>query len=99
MGGATITKVGSNIGDLLIQIKEQIEAGVVSGLCPDGDVFVLDPSTEVCFILRPLFINEEPPQVAFLPVVEGDVRMAISVSKLYGPTPARGEWVAGIHLH
>lgn len=99
MGGATITRVGVNIGDLLIQIKEAIEDGVVKGLCPDGDVFVLNPSTEVSFILRPLFINEQPPQVAFLPVVSGDVRMAVAVSKLYGKTPARGEWVAGVHLH
>lgn len=99
MGGATITKVGVNIGELLIYVKEQIEAGVANGLCPDGDVFVLNPSTEVSFILRPLFINEQPPQVAFLPIVEGDVRMAMAVTKLYTPTPARGEWVAGVHLH
>jgi hypothetical protein len=99
MGGCTITKVGVNIGDLLIQIKEQIEAGVANGLCPDGDVFVLNPSKEVSFILRPVFLRENVPQVAFLPVVEGDVRMAVTVSKLYGKTPARGEWVAGVHLH
>ena len=99
MGGATITKVGNNIGDLLIQIKEQIELGAKAGLCPDGDVFVLNPSTEVCFILRPVFLRENQPEVAFLPVVEGDVGFAIDVSKCYGPTPARGEWIAGVHLH
>jgi len=99
MGGSTITKVGVNIGDLLLQIKEQIEAGVASGLCPDGDVFVLNPSTEVSFILRPVFLRENVPEVAFLPVVEGDVRMAVAVSRKFGPTPGRGEWVAGVHLH
>jgi hypothetical protein len=97
--GATVTKVGVNIGDLLIQIKAAIEDGVAKGLCPDGDVFVLNPSTEVSFILRPVFLRENVPEVAFLPVVEGDVRMAVAVSKLYGKTPARGEWVAGVHLH
>lgn len=99
MGGATITKVGSNIGDLLLQIKTAIEDGVAKGLCPDGDVFVLNPSTEVSFILRPIFLREEIPAVAFLPVQTGDIEMAICVSKQFGPTPARGEWVAGVHLH
>jgi len=99
MGGATITRVGNNIGDLLLQIKAAIEDGVAKGLCPDGDVFVLNPSTEVSFILRPVFLRENVPEVAFLPVVSGNVAMAISVSKCYGPTPARGEWVAGVHLH
>jgi hypothetical protein len=99
MGGATITRVGVNIGDLLLQIKEAIEDGVAKGFCPDGDVFVLNPSTEVSFILRPIFIGADPAEVAFKPVVEGDVRMAIAVSRAYGPTPGRGEWVAGVHLH
>ena len=99
MCGATITKVGSNIGDLLIQIKEAIEDGVVKGLCPDGDVFVLNPSTDVSFILRPIFIGADPSEVAFLPVVSGNVAMAIAVSKAYAPTPSRGDWVAGVHLH
>ncbi|MCJ7573959.1 hypothetical protein MUO93_06815 [Candidatus Bathyarchaeota archaeon] len=99
MGGHTITKVAVNIGELLIYVKEQIELGAKAGLCPDGDVFVLNPSTEVSFILRPIFIGADPSEVAFKPVVSGDVKMAIAVSKKYGPTPARGEWVAGVHLH
>ena len=99
MGGVTITKVGNNIGDLLLQIKEQIELGAEAGLCPDGDVFVLNPSTGVRFILRPVFLRENVPEVAFLPVITGDIGMAMAVSNLYGPTPARGDWVAGVHLH
>ena len=99
MGGATITKVGNNIGDLLIQIKEQIEAGNKAGLVPDGDVFVMNPSTEVGFILEPIFYGLYLKQVAFVPVKSGDIEMAVCVSKHLGPTPAKGDWIAGVHLH
>jgi hypothetical protein len=98
MGGSTITKVGNNIGDLLIQIKEQIELGAKAGLFPDGDVFVMNPSTEVGFILMPIFLSEILPEVAFVPVKSGDIEMAVCVSKQFGPTPARGDWIAGVHL-
>lgn len=103
MGGVTLTKIGKTREEALEKIREDI-LNAPHTMYPDSDVAVLNPETGEGHCYR---VEWEPTvegrptgvKLVEIPEKEGNrIGLPLTVSKLYGPEPKPGEWVATVHL-